>query len=674
MLSIDDEIRTLPKIGEKKEKLFQKLNIFTVKDMLFHFPRRYEDRTVYIDIKDIKDLDVTSGVGKIERFEKTYLRSRKTLVTITLSNEGEYFFVKFFNNPYILTKLEIGKKLYFYGKASLVGSRLEFINPEIEFDVPRFKVGKIYPIYPLTKGLRNDEIINHIWYIIDNYDLEIDYIKEQLQEKFKILDLKNSLINIHRPESMTLLKQARYRCIFDEFFKLCVYLQSQRDKRQAEKGIVFKKSNKIKEKIDKLPFTLTNPQQRSLDEILEDMNKPISMKRLLQGDVGSGKTVVAFLSSYNAILNGYQVAFMVPTEILATQHYSSAMEFFKDENINVELLVSGTPKKTRLYEKISSGEVDLVIGTHALIADKLAFDNLGYVITDEQHRFGVVQRETLSRKSYHSPDTLVMTATPIPRTLSLVLHNDMDISTIDKLPEGRKKISTVAFKKNQWKDAYQKVKEQIDMGRQAFIVCPLIEENEKLDLVSAEQLYKDLSTGYFKDYNIDLIHGGMKNKDKNRIMEDFEQNKTSILISTTVIEVGINVPNATVLVINDAQRFGLSQLHQLRGRVGRGSEKSYCILLYEAKTQIANERIKTFVQIDDGFEIAQKDLELRGSGEIFGVRQHGQINFKIADISQNSKILLYAKKCVDYIFENHEENSQLIEKITKTMYSEIIIS
>lgn len=675
MLDIKESIITLPGIGEKKEKLFQKLNIYSVEDLLNHFPRRYEDRTINIKIDKIKDGEITSGMGEIVRFQKINLRNRKTMVKILLSNDEGYFFIKFFNNLYILTELEIGRKVYFYGKANINYADIDFINPEIEFDEPSIKTNLIYPIYSLTKGLTNIEIVKYLKYIIENYDLEkLEYIKEDLREKFNIMGLSDSLKNVHIPKNLELLKQARYRCIFDEFFKYCIYIQSQRKKRLDIEGIVFEKKHEVIEKSETLAFKLTNSQKKSLNEILQDMNNPIVMKRLLQGDVGSGKTIIALLSAFNAVLNGHQVGFMVPTEILATQHYNSAIEFFKDENINIALLVSATKKKGELYKKIEEGKIDIVIGTHALIAEKVSFKNLGYVITDEQHRFGVLQREALSKKSHKNPDTLVMSATPIPRTLSLILHNDMDISTIDELPSGRQKIQTIAFRKIQPNKAYKKVKEEIDKGRQAFIVCPLIEESEKLDLISAEELFKDLSNNYFKDYNVALIHGGLKNKDKDKIMSDFEENKINILIATTVIEVGINIPNATVLVINDAQRFGLSQLHQLRGRVGRGKEQSYCILLHDAKSNIARERIKTFVEIDDGFKIAQKDLELRGAGEIFGTKQSGEVNFKIADISQNANILFYAKKCTDYIYDNYEENRNMIENVMKNLYQDIILS
>lgn len=675
MLNLNDSITTLPGIGEKKGLKFQKLNIFTIEDFLNYFPRKYEDRTVKINLDMIKDGEATSGEGKIIRFQKSYLRNRKTLIKILLSNDEGYFFIKFFNNPYILTQLEIDRKVYFYGKANINHFDIDFINPEIEFDKPSIKTNSIYPIYPLTKGINNNEIIKQIDYIIKNYNIKsLEYLDDELREKFNLMGIPESIVNVHLPENLENLKQARFRCIFDEFFNYCVYLQFQRNKRLEEKGISFAKKDEVKEKIQNLPFRLTNSQKKSLDEILNDMGKNTVMKRLLQGDVGSGKTVIALLTAYNAVLNGYQVAFMVPTEILATQHYNTAINFFENENINITLLVSATKKKNAIYKKISNGDLDVIIGTHALIAEKVSFNNLGYVITDEQHRFGVLQRETLSKKSHYNPDTLVMTATPIPRTLSLILHNDMDISTINELPSGRKKIKTFGYKKSQAKSAYEKVKVEIDKGRQAFIVCPLIEESEKLDLISAKELYKELSNGYLKDYRLALIHGGLKNSDKDRIMRDFEKNNINVLISTTVIEVGINVPNATVLVINDAQRFGLSQLHQLRGRVGRGEYQSYCILLHDAKTNVANERIKTFIQIDDGFEIAKKDLELRGAGEIFGTKQSGQINFKIGDISQNTNILFFAKECTDYVFKDIERNKVMLNKITESMYKNIFIS
>lgn len=678
MLFLSDTVENLPKVGPKRKQRLEKLGIFTVKDLLYHYPRRYEDRSIKIPIPKLKDGDMTSGYGEIVRYDKKILRGRKSLVSILLKNKDDHFFIKIFNNNYILAQLEVGRKVYFYGKASITYEAAEFINPEMEFDEAKSKVGVIYPLYPATEGMSTDEIAKLIRFALDNYKLDdLEYLNDELLDRFKLMDLKKSIKNIHTPENLNILKAARYRCIFDEFFKLCVFLKKQRDIRLLEEGVSIKMAEDLDEKIESLPFELTLAQKKVLDEILENMEENTPMRRLVQGDVGSGKTIVALLAAYNAIKSGYQVALMVPTQILASQHFNAAEKFFKENNkeeIKIQLLSSSTKGKKEVYKKILEKEADFVVGTHALISEGVEFDNLGLVITDEQHRFGVMQRENLNRKSHLVPDSLLMSATPIPRTLSLVLHGDLDISVIDAMPKGRKKIKTSAFEKSKVKAAYDLIEAEIIKGHQAYIICPLIEDSENFDLTPATVLYEKLKKGRFKNYRLGLLHGAMKAADKDSLMEEFASGKIDILVSTTVIEVGIDVPNATILAIYDAERFGLSQLHQLRGRVGRGDEQSYCLLLHSAKTQNAKERIKTMVQTSDGFEIAEKDLELRGGGEIFGTRQHGQIKFNIADPNANASILLFAKKCCDEIFSEREKYQEIIKKMNQNIYEEIIIS
>lgn len=675
MLSLDESIRNIPKIGEKKEQKFNKLGIYTVRDLLVHFPRRYENRQNFIKIDELKDGESTSGKGKIIRYEKLYLRNRKTLVKILLDGGSAHFFINIFNNPYILAELEIGRTLYFYGKVSIKYGVSEFINPDISFDEPGSAIGVIYPVYASTAGLTTGEISKFIRYALANYPLnKLEYIDLELCEKFKIAGEQFSVKNIHAPESMEALKRARYRCIFDDFFKYSVYINSLRKQRKSKAGIAFEKKDTVLEKINSLPFELTNAQKHVVEQVLDDMCKNSPMQRLVQGDVGSGKTVIAFLAALNAMQNGYQAALMAPTQILASQHYTAAEDFFRESGFNISLLSASTKQKSKIYKDIKSGGIDLVIGTHAIIAKDVEFKKLGLVITDEQHRFGVMQRQSLSEKSGLNPDMLIMSATPIPRTLSMSLHGDLDVSVIDELPAGRKKIQTLAYKTGSEKKAYELAKQELKKGRQVFAVCPAIEESERDDLTSAKNIYCELSQNEFKDYKLKLLYGQMKSSEKDRIMSSFAGGEIDMLIATTVIEVGINIPNAAVLIIYDAERFGLSQLHQLRGRVGRGAYESYCILIHSAKSETAKERINKFVMIDDGFEIAKLDLKLRGAGEVFGVKQHGEISFKIGDVLQNSDILLFAKNAADYIYENQEKYKAVISRIDDEIKSEILIS
>jgi len=405
---------------------------------------------------------------------------------------------------------------------------------------------------------------------------------------------------------------------------------------------------------------------------MSDMSSQTPMRRLIQGDVGSGKTVLAFLSMYNCAKNGYQSALMVPTEVLAIQHYESALSFFDSEDIKVELLTKSVKSKEKIYKKIMDGEVDVVIGTQALIQEKVQFSKLGLIVTDEQHRFGVNQRKELEQKSEEPADVIVMSATPIPRTLSLVIHKDLDISVIDELPKNRIRIKTVAENKKNENKVFDFIQKQIKLGRQAYIVCPLVEENEDMDLISVDELHKKIQTVFGNDIKIAKLHGKMKSSEKEELLKDFMENRINLLISTTVIEVGINVPNATIMVIYDAQRFGLSQLHQLRGRVGRGDKQSYCVLLYEKASAITMERIKTIVNSNDGFEIARKDLELRGAGEIFGIKQHGLPEFKIADIIKNADILELSQKCAQEVLNTLDDDK--IRTIRLILYDKMNIS
>lgn len=672
-MDLSENIIQLPKIGEKKQKVLHNMGIYTIYDLLNYFPRKYEDRSIFKKINQIKTKEKISVKAKILRFERVNYKFKKSIINIYVQDDTSVACIKLFNNNFILAELEKGRDIYFYGQAEENFDILQFNSPEIEFDNPIKKIGMIYPIYPLSNGIRNSELVSIIKYSIENTDLkQLEYLTDSYLEKYRLISTDIAIKNIHFPENKNLLKQSRYRCIFNEFFELSVFLNSCKSDTLKSKGISFEKIGNVKDIVKSLPFELTQAQKKVLNEIYKDMKSDIPMRRLIQGDVGSGKTVVAFLSIYKACINSYQSAFMVPTEVLAIQHYENALEFFSGSDIKVELLIGSTKQKNKLYEKIENGEIDLIIGTQAIIQEKVVFKNLGLVITDEQHRFGVNQRKKLEEKSNSNPDILVMSATPIPRTLSLVIHKDLDVSIIGELPQNRLPIKTIAeHKKNEIK-IFDFIQKQINMGRQAYIVCPLVEENYDLDLISVNELYEKIISIFPNDMNVRVLHGKMKPKEKETILKEFQENKIQLLISTTVIEVGINVPNATIMVVYEAQRFGLSQLHQLRGRVGRGDKQSYCILLYEKANKITMQRIQTLVNSNDGFEIAKKDLELRGAGEIFGVKQHGIPEFKIADIMQNFDILEFAQKCANEVISDMKKED--INKIIDSIYKRMNIS
>ncbi|MGL5695054.1 MAG: ATP-dependent DNA helicase RecG, partial [Peptostreptococcaceae bacterium] len=498
-----------------------------------------------------------------------------------------------------------------------------------------------------------------------------EYLTKRIIDKYKLCSIDYAIRNIHSPQNKESFKIALYRIIFEEFLILQLGLFMFKNGVTEVEGIKFKENENLKNITHSLPFKLTKAQDRALNEIIEDMESNKVMNRLVQGDVGSGKTVVALLSLANCVLNGYQGALMAPTEILAEQHYISLTETLKGFGMNVELLVGSLTKKQKekVLEKVKNKEIDILIGTHALIEDKVEFANLGIVITDEQHRFGVRQRGKLSDKG-NNPDVLVMTATPIPRTLALILYGDLDISIIDELPPGRQPIDTIAVSKDKRDEAYNSlVRSEVEKGRQVYIVCPLVEESESIEAKAAVELVDELKQEYFSDLRVGLLHGKMKASEKDEIMKSFKNKELDILVSTTVIEVGVNVPNATLMIIENAERFGLAQLHQLRGRVGRGKHKSYCILIYASKSEVCRQRMAIMEETNDGFKISEKDLEIRGPGEFFGTRQHGLPELKIANIFKHMKILKIAQQEARYIMG---EDHNLIAYENRLLKNEIL--
>lgn len=577
--------------------------------------------------------------------------------------------------------MKYGKKYRFFGKISNKYGKIDLTSPVFDEIEKKNNTGKIIPLYPLTFSLSQ----NTIRKIIENglKDVEEDGgLKETLPQyilnEYKLEEINKAIETVHFPKEFADFEIARKRFVFEELLSTqLALLQLKNSNLKEHKGISFSKDAHMSDVINSLPFNLTKAQLRVLEEIDKNMEQDKSMNRLLQGDVGSGKTVVAMISAYKAVKSGYQVAVLAPTAILATQHLENFQKILKKFDIRCELLISGITKKkkTEILEKLQNGEIDILIGTHAMLEENVTFKNLGLVVTDEQHRFGVKQRTTMAQKG-ENPDVLVMSATPIPRTLALILYGDLDISVIDELPPNRKKIETFAVTKALEDRVNNFVKKQVDEGRQAYIVCPLVEESEENDLQSVISLYEKCKTEVFPNYRIEYIHGKMKQKEKDDIMERFKNGEIDILISTTVIEVGVDVPNSSIMVIEDAQRFGLAQLHQLRGRVGRGEYQSYCILKYEGKGKNTRERMKIMTQTNDGFVISQKDLELRGSGDFFGTNQHGIPDFKIANLFTDIDILKLAQEAASEIVNDDEKlekpENDLLKELVKDKFADRI--
>lgn len=644
---LNENIQYIKGVGPKKAEKMSKLGIKTIKDALYYFPRQFEDRSREKKIFQLEDSEKVTVKVRINNIVN--LKANKLTITrFEVSDETGKASIIFFNKAYLRNTFRVGDIVRVFGTVKIEGnSKVEMHNCEIEYEKTEKNTGVIVPVYSLTYGVSNKDVMGVIRNVFENSDVRIkEYLPKELISKYSMCDINFAIKSMHFPIRKEDLKVAMFRLIFEEFLFMQLGLFSIKGGNSTVRGIEFEHRSKLDEIEDSLPFRLTKAQKRALNEIIDDMKSPKVMNRLVQGDVGSGKTVVAQLALANAVLNGYQGAYMAPTEILAKQHYESFTEFFRDKDIKVEILTGSTRKKDgqEILERLSAGDIDILIGTHALIEDRVEFKKLGLVITDEQHRFGVRQRGKLTSKS-ENPDVMVMTATPIPRTLALILYGDLDISIIDELPPGRKAIETIAIEKNKRKKYYMSsVRSEIEKGRQAYIVCPLVEESEVLEVQSATEVYEELANEMFPDLRIGLLHGKMKAKEKDEIMEAFKKHELDILVSTTVIEVGVNVPNATLMIVENAERFGLSQLHQLRGRVGRGSEKSYCTLIYDSKTKVCKQRMDIMEETNDGFKISEKDLEIRGPGDFFGTRQHGLPELKVANLFKHMRILRMVQK------------------------------
>ena len=653
-------------IGEKRACSFEKLGIYTIEDMIFYFPRDYEDRSNHKKIADLNNGEICSFSGVItSKVFEVRTQTGMTISKVNVEDETSKITLIWFNQKYIKNLFKLNEKYLFYGKVLSTGKDKKVQNPVYEkVEDSINNTLKIIPKYSLREGIKQTTIRTSIKNALEKVSgiLKED-IPQEIRERYDLEGIDYSIKNIHFPESEEDFKKARKRLVFEELLFMQLALSRLKYFNEKNpKGIKFSLIN-TREFLDAIGFELTHAQKRVFGEIEKDMESEKVMNRLIQGDVGSGKTVVAMISMYKAVKSGFQAALMVPTEILARQHYEFIKNVMGKFNIKVELILGGQKKKTRerVLAGMITGAIDIVIGTHALIGGTTQFKNLGLVITDEQHRFGVKQRASLTSKGMY-PDTLVMTATPIPRTLALILYGDLDISIIDELPPGRRKIETYWTDNKKRKRVNEFIRKKVQEGRQVYIVCPLVEENdenEENELKSVVNTALNLAKSEFVDLRIGLIHGKMKSEYKNEIMKSFSLGEIDILVSTTVIEVGINVPNATIMIIENAERFGLATLHQLRGRIGRGEHSSYCIMYNESESQIAKERLNIIKDCSDGFIIAEKDLYLRGPGEFFGTRQHGLPFFKIANLYTDLKILKMAQEASEYIFS---KDSRILEK------------
>ncbi len=670
MIDLEKDVKYIKGVGPNRVKLLNKLGVFTLKDLITYYPRTYEDRSKPKSIIECLDGEEALIEGYVVGRLSDVRIKGKTMQKLVIRDESGMATATWFNQSYLKNKFIQGKKYTFYGKINKYFGKTTINSPVFDVEGKNANTGKIIPLYPLTFNLSQNTIRKIMENAIEIVEGNLqETIPEKLLKKYKLQEINEAIKNIHFPKNFTDFKGARNRLVFEELLSMqLALLELKNNYINNGEGIQFKKEIKMQDIINKLPFELTNAQKRVLKEINNDMESNKPMNRLLQGDVGSGKTVISMCSAYKAVKCGYQAAIMAPTAILATQHLENFKKIFDDINIKCELLISAMTKKKKseLLERLNNGEIDILIGTHALLQENVKFKKLGLVVTDEQHRFGVKQRTTIVEKG-QNPDVLVMTATPIPRTLALILYGDLDISIIDELPPNRKKIDTFAVTKGMEERINNFIKIQLKEGRQAYIVCPLVEENEELDLKSVEKLYEKCKTETFSEYKVEYIHGKMKAKEKDEIMLKFKNKEIDILISTTVIEVGVDVPNANIMVIEDAQRFGLAQLHQLRGRVGRGEYKSYCILKYEGKGDTVRKRMKVMCDTNDGFIISEKDLELRGSGDFFGTMQHGLPEFKIANLFEDIAILKVAQEEAINILKKDPNLEQKENEILKKL-------
>lgn len=660
-------------IGDKTKDLFAKMGVYTVGDILLHFPQNYIQ---YPKAKLLSKCEYQEGeyMAILAQVPRTPLVKSTARMPITLLNVGESgheLHLVWYRMPYLKNSIEPGKWYVFYGKITTKNKQYT-MEQSVVYEPDKYKTQelRLLPVYSLTAGITNNLMIRTLQNLMNSELLFQDYLPAEVRKAYSLCEYNYAMKQIHFPDDMEQLIDVRKRLVFDEFFLFIMGMQYQKERQQKEKNcFTFQKDDFVKLLLGKLPYELTGAQLRALGEIEKDMESPYVMQRLIQGDVGSGKTIIAFLMMAKTAHNGYQSAIMAPTEVLARQHYESYQSLCKSFGLDIPvILLTGSMKakeKKQAYEQILHSPNAFIIGTHALIQEKVVYSNLALVITDEQHRFGVKQRDAFSNKGEH-PHILVMSATPIPRTLAIILYGDLDISVIDEVPAKRLPIKNCVVNQTYRPKAYQFIQNEITKGHQAYIICPLVEETENSEGENVTNYSKMLRSQFPSNTKIGVLHGKMKTNQKNEIMEQYMRNEIQILVSTTVIEVGVNVPNATVMMIENADRFGLAQLHQLRGRVGRGDAQSYCIMINSSRSKTAKKRLEILNQSNDGFYIASEDLKLRGPGDFFGIRQSGDLAFQLADIYQDADVLQDASEAVKEILEEDAslemEEHQILQK------------